>query len=187
MSSYSHETYGERVAGVYDEMYSDLDPHAIDALADLAGTGPALELGIGTGRIALPLSGRNVNVHGLDAASSMISRLRAKPGGDRITVTPGSFADGQVDGDALGAAPRASLEHPRLREPRRAAETPESEDARLRGHEAHSVGTGRDRVNAPIALKTPVTETWGGASEPLLPTAAPERRRYDRARATGIR
>jgi SAM-dependent methyltransferase len=99
MNFYADETYGERVAGVYDEWFPDYDPHAIDALAELARNGRALELGIGTGRFALPLSERNVEVHGIDAASSMISRLRSKPGSDRITVTPGSFADVPVDGE----------------------------------------------------------------------------------------
>lgn len=99
MNFYADETYGERVAEVYDVWFSEYDPHAIDALADLAQNGRALELGIGTGRIALPLSQRNVEVHGIDAAPSMISRLRAKPGSDRITVTQGSFADVAVDGE----------------------------------------------------------------------------------------
>ena len=99
MNFYSDETYGERVAGVYDEWHPDYDPLAIDALADLAQNGRALELGIGTGRIALPLSERNVEVHGIDAAPSMISRLQSKPGADRIRVTRGSFADIPVDGE----------------------------------------------------------------------------------------
>src|SRR5919106_4702696 len=99
MNFYADETYGERVAGVYDEWYSEYDPHAIDALAELARNGRALELGIGTGRIALPLSERKVEVHGIDAASSMISRLRSKPGSERIKVTQGSFADLAVDGE----------------------------------------------------------------------------------------
>src|SRR6185436_5040316 len=99
MNFYSDETYGERVAGVYDEWHSEHDPHAIDALAELAQNGRALELGIGTGRIALPLAQRNVEVHGIDAAQSMISRLRSKPGSDRITVTQGSFADVDVEGE----------------------------------------------------------------------------------------
>jgi SAM-dependent methyltransferase len=99
MNFYSDETYGERVAGVYDEFYPEFDPHAIDALAELAQNGRALELGIGTGRIALPLSARSVEVHGIDAAPSMISRLRAKSGSDAITVTQGSFADVAVEGD----------------------------------------------------------------------------------------
>ena len=98
MNFYSDETYGERVAGVYDEWYSEYDPLAIDALAELARNGKALELGIGTGRIALPLSERNVEVHGIDAASSMISRLRSKPGSDGISVTQGNFADVAVEG-----------------------------------------------------------------------------------------
>jgi SAM-dependent methyltransferase len=93
MNFYSHETYGERVAGVYDDWHSHYDPSAIDMLAELAGDGRALELGIGTGRIALPLSARGVEVHGIDAAVSMISRLRAKPGSEQITVTEGNFAE----------------------------------------------------------------------------------------------
>ena len=99
MNFYSHETYGERVAGVYDDWYADYDPQAIEALADLAGQGRALELGIGTGRIALPLSAKNIEVHGIDAAASMVSRLRSKPGSERITVTEGNFADVPVDGE----------------------------------------------------------------------------------------
>jgi SAM-dependent methyltransferase len=99
MNFYADETYGERVAGVYDEWFPDYDPLAIDALAELSQKGRALELGIGTGRIALPLSERNVEVHGIDAASSMISRLRSKPGSERIAVTQGSFADIEVDGE----------------------------------------------------------------------------------------
>lgn len=95
---YSHETYGERVAGIYDELYSHLDLHAIDTLAELAGKGPALELGIGTGRIALPLVEKGVEIHGLDASPSMIEQLRAKPGGDRITITQGNFAAVPVPG-----------------------------------------------------------------------------------------
>ena len=98
MNSYSDETYGESVAGVYDEWFSEYDPHAIELLAELAQGGRALELGIGTGRFALPLSAKNIEVHGIDAASSMISRLRAKPGGDRITIAQGNFADVAVDG-----------------------------------------------------------------------------------------
>ena len=60
MNFYSHETYGERVAGAYDDWHSDYDPGTIDMLAELARDGRALELGIGTGRIALPLSARGV-------------------------------------------------------------------------------------------------------------------------------
>lgn len=98
MSSYSHETYGERVAGIYDEMYSDYDPRAIDALADLGGKGPVLELGIGTGRIALPLTEKDVEVYGVDASAPMVEQLRVKPGGDRIKITLGNFAEVPVEG-----------------------------------------------------------------------------------------
>jgi SAM-dependent methyltransferase len=99
MNYYSDETYGEHVAGVYDDWYTDFDPNAIDTLAELAQGGRALELGIGTGRFALPLSAKGVEVHGIDAAQSMIGRLRAKPGADRITITQGSFADVAVEGE----------------------------------------------------------------------------------------
>ena len=98
MDSHKHEAYGESVAGVYDDWYSELNPKAIEVLADLSGGGKVLELGIGTGRIALPLSAKGVEVHGIDAAPSMIARLRAKPGGDRIMVTQGNFAEVPVDG-----------------------------------------------------------------------------------------
>jgi len=98
LNFYSHETYGERVAGVYDEWYADVNPQLLITLAELAHGGPALELGIGTGRIALPLAAKGVEVHGIDAAESMISRLQAKPGGDRITVTQGNFAEVPVEG-----------------------------------------------------------------------------------------
>ena len=67
-------------------------------LAGLAGGGRALELGIGTGRIALPLARRGVPVHGIDLSRAMVARLRAKPGGDAIGVTIGDFATDRVDG-----------------------------------------------------------------------------------------
>jgi SAM-dependent methyltransferase len=98
LNFYTHETYGERVAGVYDDWYTEYDPHAVDALAEIASGGRVLELGIGTGRIALPLSAKGVNVHGIDAAESMISRLRSKPGGEKITIAPGNFAEVAVEG-----------------------------------------------------------------------------------------
>ncbi|MDQ4029538.1 MAG: class I SAM-dependent methyltransferase, partial [Actinomycetota bacterium] len=76
-----------------------LDPApAVEALAALAGAGPALELAIGTGRVALPLAERGVQVHGIDVSEAMVERLRAKPGGDRIPVTIGDFADVAVVG-----------------------------------------------------------------------------------------
>lgn len=68
----------------------------MDLLAELASTGPALELGIGTGRLALPLAARGVEVHGIDASPAMVEHLRAKPGGDQVQVAIGSFGDFQL-------------------------------------------------------------------------------------------
>jgi SAM-dependent methyltransferase len=73
-----------------------VDP-AVDLLAELAGSGRALELGIGTGRIALPLAERGVPVHGIELSKAMLARLRAKPGGEDIPVTIGDFATTTVD------------------------------------------------------------------------------------------
>lgn len=95
-------TYGDRIAEVYDEIYREV-PYAGDVstsvafLASLAGTGPALELGIGTGRVALPLAATGVEVHGIDASEAMVERLRSKPGGDAIPVTIGDFSDFSLD------------------------------------------------------------------------------------------
>jgi SAM-dependent methyltransferase len=70
----------------------------VDFLAELAGGGAALELGIGTGRIALPLAARGVRVHGIDLSPDMVAQLRAKPGGGDIPVAIGDFASTRVDG-----------------------------------------------------------------------------------------
>ncbi len=99
MERFGPETYGERIADVYDEWYRRSDSTAeVALLSELAGAGPALELGIGTGRIALPLAARGVEVHGIDASPAMVAQLRAKPGGDTIPVTIGDMADVAVDG-----------------------------------------------------------------------------------------
>src|SRR5438552_10810833 len=95
--------FGERVAECFDERYAHLaDADVVDPivafLADLAGGGAALELGIGTGRIALPLARRGVRVHGIELSEAMVARLRAKPGGEEIRVTIGDFASARVDG-----------------------------------------------------------------------------------------
>jgi SAM-dependent methyltransferase len=95
--------FGERIASSYDESSVDMFEQdvvqpAVDLLADLAGSGRALELGIGTGRIALPLAHRGIPVHGIDLSRAMVARLRAKPGGDAIGVTIGDFATTTVDG-----------------------------------------------------------------------------------------
>jgi SAM-dependent methyltransferase len=70
---------------------------AVDFLAELAGNGRALELGIGTGRIALPLARRGVPVHGIELSKAMAARLRTKPGGEEIGITIGDFATTTVD------------------------------------------------------------------------------------------
>jgi SAM-dependent methyltransferase len=99
MKDYGPETYGDRIADVYDGLYSELDTDgAVETLADLAGPGPVLELAIGTGRLALPLAERGLEVHGIDASEAMVEKLRQKPGGDRIPVTIGDFADVNVEG-----------------------------------------------------------------------------------------
>jgi SAM-dependent methyltransferase len=95
--------FGEEVAARYDESSADmfdpdvLDP-AVEFLADLAGDGAALELGIGTGRIALPLAERGVRMHGIDLSEAMVAKLREKPGGNEIEVAIGDFATTKVAG-----------------------------------------------------------------------------------------
>ena len=95
--------FDERIAARYDESSAGMfDPAvvepAVELLAGLAGRGRALELGIGTGRIALPLAQRGVPVHGIELSKAMAARLRAKPGGEEIGVTIGDFATTSVDG-----------------------------------------------------------------------------------------
>jgi SAM-dependent methyltransferase len=95
MAGYDESTYGQRIAETYDtrpEIPTDTD-ETVAFLAEVAGRGPVLELGIGTGRIALPLAGRGLQVSGIDASPAMVAKLREKPGGSRIPVTPGNFAD----------------------------------------------------------------------------------------------
>jgi SAM-dependent methyltransferase len=98
MDSYQEGTYGERIAGIYDEWYAEYDKATIETLRELAQGGRALELGIGTGRIALPLQDSGVAVDGIDASEAMITKLRSKPGGDQIRVALGNFADVAVEG-----------------------------------------------------------------------------------------
>src|SRR4029450_2588407 len=94
MDDYGPSPYGDRIADVYDAWFHPpSDPvAAIDFLAELAGSGPALELAIGTGRIALPLATRGVEIQGIDASAAMVAKLREKPGGTDIPVTMGDFA-----------------------------------------------------------------------------------------------
>jgi SAM-dependent methyltransferase len=96
--------FGEDVAERYDgdpehdPMFSAamIEP-VVDFLVQRARGGPVLELGIGTGRIAIPLAERGVQVHGIDLSEAMVARLQAKPGGDRIPVVIGDFATTKVD------------------------------------------------------------------------------------------
>jgi SAM-dependent methyltransferase len=95
--------FDERAAASYDDDAAErfdpavLDP-AVEVLADLAGDGRALELGIGTGRVALPLAARGVEVHGIEISRAMVERLRAKPGGNTVGVTIGDMATTRVEG-----------------------------------------------------------------------------------------
>jgi len=95
--------FDERIAERYEAYWPNLfEPAVVDPvvsfLADLAGDGGALELGIGTGRIALPLSQRGVRVHGIELSPAMVARLRAKTGADGIGVTIGDFATTRAGG-----------------------------------------------------------------------------------------
>jgi SAM-dependent methyltransferase len=101
--SWVASTYGERFARVYDDWYGDADvTPVVDTLADLAAGGPVLELGAGTGRLAIPLAQRDLDVDALDASGAMLDRLRAKPGADRVRrVIAADMAD---VGDAAGPA-----------------------------------------------------------------------------------
>jgi SAM-dependent methyltransferase len=95
--------FDEPVAARYDASSADMFEPAVlgptvDFLAALAGNGPALELGIGTGRVALPLTQRGIAVHGIDLSEAMVARLKAKPGAEQIAVTIGDFATTRVQG-----------------------------------------------------------------------------------------
>lgn len=97
--------FGEEIAATYDAAVSDMFQEdivgrTVDVLADLAGSGGrVLEFGVGTGRIALPLARRGVEVHGIDLSRAMVARLRAKPGGAAISVTIGDFAATRAPGE----------------------------------------------------------------------------------------
>jgi SAM-dependent methyltransferase len=98
VEGYDASTYGERFADVYDDWYADLTDvtactERIEALVAAAGGGPVLELGVGSGRLALPLVARGLEVHGIDASPAMAERLRAKPGGDAVRLTIGDMRE----------------------------------------------------------------------------------------------
>ena len=92
--------FGESVAAAYDGV-DDVDDLArtVDLLAELAGAGPALELAIGTGRIAAPLAQRGVPVHGIELSKAMAARIAGKPGAERISITIGDMTCTRVPGE----------------------------------------------------------------------------------------
>jgi SAM-dependent methyltransferase len=95
--------FGERVAAFYDDRSSAMNaPEAVEPVADVlagfAGDGGALEFGIGTGRIAIPLAERGVRVAGIDSSDAMLARLRAKPAAGSIQAVLGDFATTRVEG-----------------------------------------------------------------------------------------
>jgi ubiquinone/menaquinone biosynthesis C-methylase UbiE len=110
MDGYEARTYGDRYADVYDDWYGDDGGMALTTVGtptdvanridDLAGGGPVLELGVGTGRLALTLADHGLEVTGLDASGAMLDRLRTKPGSERLTLVEGDMAapPGLADG-----------------------------------------------------------------------------------------
>lgn len=103
MKDYEANAYGDSWADIYDAWAAERFPEdvtdaAVSVLIDLDSNGKALKLGIGTGRVALPLARRGLDVHGIDASEAMLTKLRGKPGSDAITVTLADFADFDVDG-----------------------------------------------------------------------------------------
>src|SRR5260370_15997591 len=103
MADYEHSTYGDRIAAVYDQFTSRspvtrFTDATVEFRASIAGKRRVLELGIGTGRIAVPLTAKGLKVFGIDASEKMVEKMREKPGGDAILVVLGSFADVKIGG-----------------------------------------------------------------------------------------
>jgi SAM-dependent methyltransferase len=95
MQGYTESSYGDAFADVYDEWYhgvSDIEA-TVAALVELAGEGPVLELGVGTGRLALPLAGRGLEVHGIDSSAAMLARLAHKNTSATVSATLGDMVD----------------------------------------------------------------------------------------------
>lgn len=99
MDGYGPASYGDGFADVYDDWYAEPTDTAacVERLAALAAGAPVLELGVGTGRLALPLATRGLDVTGVDASTAMLDRLRAKPGADRVHLVLGDMAELRVD------------------------------------------------------------------------------------------
>jgi SAM-dependent methyltransferase len=101
MADYEPSTYGDRIAAVYDQFrfpVTRFTNETVEFLASIAGKRRVLELGIGTGRIAVPLAAKGLKLFGIDASEKMVARMRAKAGGDAISVVIGNFADVKVSG-----------------------------------------------------------------------------------------
>ena len=104
MEGYGRSSYGDRFADVYDDWYrglNDVDA-TVTALLALAGDGPVLELGVGTGRLAIPLAvagaDRGITVHGIDSSTAMLDVMQAKPGAEHVEVHVGDMVDDMPDG-----------------------------------------------------------------------------------------
>ncbi|HTH07328.1 MAG TPA: methyltransferase domain-containing protein, partial [Ilumatobacteraceae bacterium] len=100
MRGYDDETYGEAFADIYDDWYGDLGDldTTVATLAELARGGRVLELGVGTGRIAIPLAPLVGEVLGVDTSAAMLDRLASKLGGDRVGAVRGDMVDGLPQG-----------------------------------------------------------------------------------------
>lgn len=100
MRGYHDASYGDAFADVYDDWYADISDvdATVRTLVTLAGDGPVLELGVGTGRLAIPLAAAGVDVHGLDSSEAMLAQMAAKPGGDAVHAHLGEMVGGLPDG-----------------------------------------------------------------------------------------
>ena len=99
LPGYDPAAYGEGCAEFYDQIYPRCEPGMIELLADLARGERMLDLGVGTGRVALPLLSKGLEIHGIEASLAMVSKLRRKCGGTTLPVTIGNFADVPVTSD----------------------------------------------------------------------------------------
>jgi SAM-dependent methyltransferase len=100
MYGYTQATYGDRIADLYDSWAGGIfaTHECVERVARLAGPGPVLELGVGTGRVAVPLAERGLDVVGIDASPAMLARLAEKASGHPVRGVRGDFADVPVDG-----------------------------------------------------------------------------------------
>ncbi len=99
LSRTAERIYGDAWADDYDAIFDEVDERMVDRLVELSGSSRrALELAVGTGRVAIPLSMRGVEVSGIDISDSMLSRLAAKPGGEKVKVVAGDMVEVPVDG-----------------------------------------------------------------------------------------